>query len=129
MKTHTILAISLALAVCAPAFAQDNSQAQAGDQAAPADSQSMHSDARQPAPNTTHRRVLQHRATRHNNANMALTGDEPRIVAYQGSPQFKTYPSVDTGHVPGDPPVIDHSADRAGSPTPTTTTITIPPGH
>lgn len=131
-----ILAASIALALAAPAFAQDNPQttpaAPADDQAqaAPADSQSMNSDATQPAATTRHHRVKHHRATRQSNAHvaahMALTGNEPRIVAYQTSDRVKTYPAIDRGHVPGDPPIIDHSGDQAPT-TPTSTSITIPP--
>ena len=140
MKSRMILAASIALAFTTPAFAQDNAQPmpapQADDQMAPADSQPMASDA-QPMATTTPRRMKHHRASGSNNshmaahmgAHMALTGDERRIVEYQGSPHFKNYPAVDHGHVPGDPPVIDHSADRAGSQAPTTTTIAVPPVH
>ena len=138
MKNRMILAASIALALTTPAFAQDNPQPMPAPSAdapmAPANSQPMNADAQPPMANTKHR-TRHHRATGANNshmaahmgAHMALTGDEPRIVAYQGSPHFKRYPAVDRGHVPGDPPVIDHSADRAGSPAPTTTTIAVPP--
>jgi hypothetical protein len=129
MKSRMILAASIALAFTAPAFAQDNPQtppATPADQAAPADS--ANADVQQPAPATKHRRVRHHRATQHSNANMALTGNEPRIVAYQESPGVKAYPAVDHGHVPGDPPIIDHAADQASVP-PTSTAITVPPSH
>jgi len=131
MKSRMILAASIALAFAAPAFAQDNPTPPAtpADQTAPTDSQ----DAQTAPPPVTRKH---HRASRavasssYDNANMRLTGNEPRIVAYQGSPNFKSYPTVDPGHVPGDPPVIDHAADQAGSPTPTHTTVTVPPpGH
>jgi hypothetical protein len=135
MKT-LILAASIALAFSSPAFAQDNPTPPAtpADQAAPTDSQDA-----QTAPPPVAKAKKHHRArhvvasantTAYDNANMRLSGNEPRIVAYQGSPNFKAYPPVDPGHVPGDPPVINHDADRAGSPTPTHTTITVPPpGH
>lgn len=141
MKTHAILAASLALALSTSAFAQDKAAPMpapvpADDQAAPADSPPMASDAQQPVANTKHRTRHHHRASGSNNAHMsahmdahmALTGDESRIVAYQGSPHFKNYPAVDPGHVLGDPPVIDHSADRAVVP-PTATKVVVPPGH
>jgi glucose/arabinose dehydrogenase len=127
MKSRMILAASIALAFAAPAFAQDSQTpppAPPADQAAPADSQPMTADVQPPA--TKPHRAKHHRASGHSNANMALTGNEPRIVAYQESPGMKSYPAVDPGHVPGDPPVIDHNADQAGVP-PTTTTITVPP--
>ena len=140
MKNRMILAASITLAFTTSAFAQNNAQPmpapQADDQMAPADSQPMASDA-QPMSTTMPRRMKHHRASGANNshmaahmgAHMALTGDERRIVEYQGSPHFKNYPAVDHGHVPGDPPVIDHSADQAGSQSPTTTTIAVPPVH
>ena len=137
MKSRMILAASIAFALANPAFAQDNSQTAPPpppeDQAVPADSPAMSSDDQQPAPTTKHHRARHHRATgshlaAHMDAHLALTGDEPRIVAYQGSPHFKSYPAVDPGHVPGDPPVIDHSADRATVP-PSATKIIVPPGH
>ena len=40
----------------------------------------------------------------------------------------KVYPTVDRGHVPGDPPVIDHSFDIAPVTNPTTSVATIPSG-
>ena len=147
MNNRMILAASIALAVTSSAFAQDNSQPmpappagdqmapapQADDQMAPPDSPPMAADAKQPMANTKHR--TRHHGTANNShmaahmgAHMALTGDEPRIVAYQGSPHFKNYPAVDPGHVPGDPPVIDHSADRAAV-SPTATKVMLPPGH
>lgn len=141
MKSHMILAASIALAFTTSAFAQDNTAPAADNSApmqadestapaAPADSQPM--DAQPPMPNTKHRTRRaansSHMAA-HMGAHMALTGDEPRIVAYQKSNRVKSYPAVDPGHVPGDPPVIDHSHDQAGSPTPTSTTVTVPPSH
>ena len=140
MKNRMILAASIALAFTTSAFAQDNTQPMpappADDQMAPADSQPMASDAQLLSTTTPHR-MKHHRTSgshhshmaAHMGAHMALTGDEPRIVEYQGSQHFKNYPAVDHGHVPGDPPVIDHSADRAGSRAPTTTTIAVPPVH
>jgi hypothetical protein len=136
MKSRLILAASIALALAAPAFAQDNppptpTPAPADDQAAPADAAADTT----PAPKavrrhrTRHARVNNSHMAAHMDAHLALTGDEPRIVAYQGSAHFKNYPAVDPGHVPGDPPVIDHSMDRAGSPAPTKTTVVVPPGH
>jgi glucose/arabinose dehydrogenase len=129
MKSRMILAASIALAFAAPAFAQDSQTPPPpapADQAAPADSQPMNADVQPPATTAKPHRTKHHRASGHSNANMALTGNEPRIVAYQESPGMKSYPAVDPGHVPGDPPIIDHNADQAGVP-PTTTTITVPP--
>jgi hypothetical protein len=40
----------------------------------------------------------------------------------------KVYPTVDRGHVGGDPPVIDHSADIMPVTNPTTSVATIPSG-
>ncbi len=128
MKSRMILAASLALAFTAPAFAQDNSAA--ADQAAPAD-ETTNADVQTPAPVVTRHRtrhVNNSHMAAHMGAHMALTGNEPRIVAYQESPGVKAYPTVDPGHVPGDPPVIDHSADQAGVP-PVSTTITVPATH
>ena len=42
----------------------------------------------------------------------ALTGDDAKTAAYQASSRQKVYPAVDHGHVPGDPPIIDHSGDH-----------------
>ncbi|HEY2344523.1 MAG TPA: hypothetical protein VGH80_01420 [Xanthomonadaceae bacterium] len=62
------------------------------------------------------------------NANTAgLSGNEPKVVAYQYSNRLKHYPAVDRGHVPGDPPVIRHDDDQAPVPNPTTTAVTVPP--
>lgn len=139
MKSCMLLAASIALAFTTSAFAQDSTQAMpaapADEQAAPADSQPMAADDQQPVVNTKHV-TRHHHASGANNshmaahmgAHMALTGNEPRIVAYQMSHRMKSYPAVDPGHVPGDPPVIDHSHDQAGAP-PTSTTITVPPGN
>ena len=137
MKNRMILAAGIALALTTSAFAQDNTApmpaTQADQQTAPADSQPMDADAQPPMANTKHR-TRHHRAganshmAAHMGAHMALTGDEPRIVAYQNSNRVKNYPAVDPGHVPGDPPVINHSHDQAGAP-PTSTTVTVPPSH
>lgn len=62
------------------------------------------------------------------NANTArLSGNEPKVVAYQYSNRLKHYPAVDRGHVAGDPPVINHDDDQAPVPNPTTTQVTVPP--
>jgi hypothetical protein len=131
MKNLAILAASLALALAAPAFAQDSSQttpaSQASDQAASSDSQSMDSGAKKPA---SHHRVKHHASnssSQYSPAAMALTGDDAKTAAYQASDRQKAYPAVDHGHVPGDPPIIDHSGDQASVATPTHTTITVPP--
>ena len=132
MKRYMIFTLSLALAFTAPAFAQDNQDAQAAqvdDQAAPADSRSMGSDAPQPASRMRHHRAKHHRASGYSPAAMALTGGDATTAAYQNSNRQKSYPSVDRGHVPGDPPVIDHSGDQIGVATPTHTTISVPPIH
>lgn len=43
--------------------------------------------------------------------------------------QQKVYPTVDRGHVEGDPPVIDHSKDIAPVMEPTTSSVSVvPPG-
>ncbi len=128
---RTVIAAALALAFATTAFAQDDTQTApampAGDQSMPADSQPMNSDAMnsdsasRPAKPMRHRRMAAH-----NNANMALSGNEPKVVAYQNSSRMKSYPAVDHGHVPGDPPIIDHSGDQAPV-TPTSTHITAPP--
>jgi len=140
MKSQLILAASIALALAAPVFAQDNSQAappasqtndqSAPDQAAPADSSSMNSDAQQPA-STAPRHRMRHRTAgrQHNPAAEGLTGNEPGTAAYQASNRVKRYPAVDHGHVAGDPPIIDHSADQAPVANPPATTITVPPTH
>ena len=131
MKSRMILAASIALAFAAPAFAQDSQTpppAPPTDQAAPAD-ETTNADMQTPAPVVTRhgtRHVNNSHMAAHMGAHMALTGNEPRIVAYQESPGMKSYPAVDPGHVPGDPPIIDHNADQASVP-PTTTTITVPP--
>ncbi|HTD28625.1 MAG TPA: hypothetical protein VK660_04490 [Xanthomonadaceae bacterium] len=133
MKSPMILAASLALALTAPVFAQNSSQMGPGsattDQAAPADSQSPNSDASQPRSSRHHHSKPRQASQQYNPAAERLTGDEPGTAAYQASDREKTFPAVDRAHVPGDPPIIDHSADKAPVQNPTTTTITIPPTH
>ena len=132
MKSQLILAASLALAIAAPAFAQDGTQSMpaspASDQAS-ADSQPMSSDAQQAPMPMRHRHVMHRRmmSQGHNPAAERLTGNEPGTAAYQASNREKSYPAVDHGHVSGDPPVIDHSGDHAPVANPTSATITVPP--
>jgi hypothetical protein len=128
MKSHLILTASLALAIATPAFAQDNSQStpnsnQSADVQSSGDSQSNTGDAQQRHHHARNRQTGQ----QYNPAAEALTGNEPREQAYWHSDQQKTYPAVDHGHVPGDPPVINHNDDQTPVPNPTKTTITIPP--
>ena len=138
MKSHLILTASIALAFAAPAFAQDNTQSMpasaASDQAAPVGSQPMNSD--NPQPSTAPRHRARHRRSSqdsqsgsYNPAAERLTGNEPGTAAYQQSDAEKRFPAVDHAHVHGDPPVIDHSGDKATVPNPTKTDITIPPSH
>jgi len=124
MKSSLILAMSLALAVSTSAFAQDSSPMPA-PQAAVDQPAASGPDAQQP--NAPHRHAHHRQSTQYNSANEALTGNEPKDVAYWSSNQEKTYPAVDHGHVPGDPPVINHNDDQAPVNDPTTTKITIPP--
>jgi hypothetical protein len=122
MKSHVILSASLALAFAAPAFAQDSQTTaapQADDQQAPADAQ-------QTAPAKHHHRIKHQPMGQYSPAAMALTGDDAKTAAYQASGRQKAYPAVDHGHVPGDPPIIDHSGDQMAV-APTSTTITVPP--
>ncbi len=134
MNSRIYLAVGLALALASPAFAQDSQNApanQASDQAAPADSQSTNSDAQQSTTKVKHRRVKHHApssSSQYSPAAMALTGDDAKTAAYQASNRQKAYPAVDHGHVPGDPPIIDHSGDQMGVP-PTSTSITVPPSR
>ncbi|HTA66084.1 MAG TPA: hypothetical protein VK753_11315 [Xanthomonadaceae bacterium] len=131
MKSRLIPALCLALAISTSAFAQDSqssSNVPADDQATPADSQSTGAAGQQAGSDTSQR--PRHRpARRYNPAAMALTGDDAKTAAYQNSDRVKSYPPVDHGHVPGDPPVIDHSSDQAPVPNPTSATITVPPTH
>jgi hypothetical protein len=138
MKTHLILAASIALAFAAPAFAQDSTQPTPAppatdQQAAPTDAQSSSSD-QQPS-GTPHHRARHHRAVQnspsggYNPAAERLTGNEPGTAAYQKSDAVKSFPAVDRAHVHGDPPVIDHSGDQAPVANPTKTDITVPPSH
>jgi len=125
MKSHLILTASLALAFATPAFAQDSSQpAPANAQSSSADSQSLSTDAQQ---QRHHRARNRQAGQQYNPAAEALTGNEPREQAYWHSDQQKSYPAVDHGHVPGDPPVINHNDDQTPVTSPTKTTITIPP--
>jgi hypothetical protein len=136
---RTAIALSLALAFATPAFAQYNAPAApaapASDQAAPADdSQSMNSDAPKPMSKAKakHHQKWNRKQFKpykpYNSTAAAMTGNEPKSVAYQYSNRMKSYPAVDHGHVAGDPPVIDHSGDQAPV-TPTHTTINVPPVH
>ena len=138
MKSHLILAASVALAFAAPAFAQDNTQpmpaSNTDDQAAPVDSQRMNSDSPQrsyaPRHHARHRRPRNDSLSgSYNPAAERLTGNEPGTAAYQQADAEKRYPAVDHAHVQGDPPVIDHSGDKATVANPTKTDITIPPSH
>lgn len=137
-----LLAASLALALASTAFAQDSTSSNQGsssvssDQPVAADSQSaMNSDgsnmrtgSQQSAPAPSHRHHHRHMAQqKDNHADTALSGNEPKVIAYQQSDRMKSYPAVDHGHVAGDPPVIDHSGDQASVPNPTRTAITVPP--
>jgi hypothetical protein len=131
MKSRIYLAIGLALALATPAFAQDSQNTpanQASDQAAPADSQPANSDAQQPAKKVKHHRAKHYASSSsgYSPAAMALTGDDAKTAAYQASNREKAYPAVDHGHVPGDPPIIDHSGDHMAV-APTSTTISVPP--
>jgi hypothetical protein len=134
MNSRLILAASIALAFAAPAFAQGGQTppaSPAGDQSAPADSQPTGSDNQQPAMKKRHRHVTHESGfsgpNGENPAAERLTGNEPGTAAYQASPnREKRFPAVDHGHVHGDPPVIDHSADHAQV-APTTTSVTVPP--
>ncbi len=122
----TAIAAALALAFATTAFAQDDTQTAP---TMPADSQSMNSDAMNSDPASQPAKPMRHRRmAAHNNANMALSGNEPKVVAYQNSSRMKSYPAVDHGHVPGDPPIIDHSGDQTPV-TPTSTHITVPPSR
>ena len=128
MKSPLIPALCLALAISTSAFAQDSQPSNAPDQATPSDSQSTGAAGQQAGSDTSH----QHRhrpAHRYSPAAMALTGDDAKTANYQNSDRTKSYPAVDHGHVPGDPPVIDHSGDQAPVANPTSATITVPPGH
>ncbi len=138
MKSHLIFAASIALAFAAPAFAQDSSQSMpapaARDQADSSSSQPMNSDSSKPSTAPRHR--ARHRRPSHdsqsgsyNPAAERLTGNEAGTAAYQQSNAEKSYPAVDHAHVHGDPPVIDHSGDKATVANPTKTDITIPPSH
>jgi len=148
MKLCTTLATSLALALALPAFAQQDTtpptdQAPPADQASPSGSTDSMANDSAPAPHHRHHRRAPSPAQSSDNvggadstpsnspdynANTArLTGNEPKVVAYQHSNRQKHYPAVDHGHVAGDPPVIDHSGDQAEVATPTHTTITVPP--
>jgi opacity protein-like surface antigen len=125
MKSHLILTASLALAIASAAFAQDNSQpSPETNQAVPADSQSNNGGAQQ-----QRHRHAKNRQTgqQYSPAAMAQTGSDPKHQAYWSSDQQRSYPAVDHGHVPGDPPVINHNDDQTPVANPTKTTITIPP--
>lgn len=57
----------------------------------------------------------------------------PKVAANHYDPrkdlQPKIYPTVDRGHVEGDPPIIDHSKDIAPVMEPTTSSVSVvPPG-
>lgn len=128
---RTALVISLALALSTSAFAQYNAPA-----AAPAPAPAAATAANDQAPaDTAPASAKKHHAKKHHSASMAsddvtapTNGDDRKAAAYQKSSRQKSYPSVDHGHVPGDPPIIDHSGDHAAV-TPTHTTITVPPSH
>jgi len=96
-----IAAVSLAIALAGPAIAQETPApaAPVEQQMAPAAAQPMAADAMPPAP-------MKHRHHRRHHR----TGSSHR------------------GHVPGNPPVIDHSGDHLIV-APTSTTITVPPAH
>jgi hypothetical protein len=135
MKTSIALAVGLAFALATPAFAQDANQAAptpatSDQQQAPEAQQAQPTD-QQPPRHRTHRYHKYASGPQHYNpAAMTLTGNEPGTAAYQASNRDK-YRSigVDRAHVPGDPPVIDHSGDHATVPDPTRATITVPPSN
>jgi hypothetical protein len=143
MKSGIALAIGLALAL--PAFAQDQTapqpspapttpsdqQATPSDQQAATDTSSQTTtDTSQPPPrHARHSRKFSNGSQNYNPAATALSGNEPGTAAYQASNREKAYPAVDHGHVPGDPPIIDHSGDHATVPDPTHATISVPPDH
>lgn len=114
--------LGLALAFAAAAYAQDS-----GTPADPASATTNQTaDAGNvPAPARTHHVKRHHQYSK---AAMALTGDDARTAAYQASDRQKSYPAIDHAHVPGDPPIIDHSDDQAAV-TPTSSKITIPPNQ
>jgi hypothetical protein len=126
MKNPIVFAVALALALAAtPTLAQDNT-GNSQPQPATGDQQSG-SDAQQPR-HHPHRHAANPPASYgHDQADMALTGNEPGTAAYQNSDDVKPYPAVDHGHVPGDPAVINHKDDQATVGNPTKTTITVPP--
>lgn len=120
---RTAIFLSLALAFATTAYAQDS--APTDPAAATSDQTADASNASAAAPAMTHHMKKHHH---HHMAAMAMTGDDAKAAAYQSSDRQKAYPAVDHAHVPGDPPVIDHSADQAAV-TPTSSKITIPPSH
>jgi hypothetical protein len=136
------LVASLALAFAAPAFAQDTTPPSSNPSDASDMSMSSGMDDSSTAPATPrrhHRRASSAPAASgigsappsdnpQYNANTAnLTGNEPEVRAYQKSDRQRSYPSVDHGHVAGDPPVIDHSSDQAPVDNPTHTSVAVPP--
>lgn len=135
MKAHLPVAVSIALALAMPAFAQETAQQPpaptSGDQQPPSsDSQpTTTGNQDQARPRRARHRQATQPTQRYSSAAMALTGEDRKTADYQASDRQKTYPAVDHGHIPSDPPVIDHSDDRMAVANPTTATITIPPAR
>ena len=120
---RTAIFLSVALAFATTAYAQDSIPT---DPAAATTNQTAAADTTTaPVPVKTHHVKKRHQ---YNKAAMALTGEDAKTAAYQSSDRQKTYPTTDRAHVPGDPPIIDHSDDQVAV-TPTSSKITIPPNQ
>jgi len=137
MKSRIAFAAGLALALALPAFAQDDTQnTPSGATTAPATAPQESATDMQPADTTQppvrhvrHSRKYANDSSHFSPAAMSLTGNEPGTAAYQASnrDKYASYPVPDRAHVPGDPPVIDHSGDHATVADPTHTSISVPP--
>lgn len=125
MNTRMV-AISLALALAAPAFAQDNNTPTAPTMP-PAASMPQSSQSSPPAADTMPPASQTNNSAAQAGARKAMRKHRQSGSAtrYTGDREHR-YPAVDHGHVAGDPPIIDHSADKMIV-TPTSSTVTATP--
>jgi hypothetical protein len=65
---------------------------------------------------------------RYGRTGAALSGNNSNAVAHRYSSSRKRHRTAHRGHVAGDPPIVDHSADPAIV-EPTSTNITVPSGN
>ena len=148
MKTKLLLAASVAIALAGPAFAQGIDPGQPARLATAA--QPVQQAARQNEPTEEKNeaasklmspvgRPIAHASRRHCPVSTVALADSVAPVISDNARQLsaantydpckdaltKVYPKVDRGHVEGDPPIIDHSADVAPV-TPTDSVAAVP---